>query len=52
MYSEIECGISKTREAIEATKVELVEARKVRRNRMEYDAVAKVRCGFKMPNLI
>ncbi len=39
---EIESGIQKAHEDIAQAKKELVEARKVRRNKMEYDAMAKV----------
>ena len=42
LYQGIEEGIIKTREDIQKSKEELVEARKIRRNRMEYDALAKV----------
>ena len=44
LYSEIEQGISRAHEDIAEAKRELVQARKVRRNRMEYDALAKVIC--------
>jgi len=40
--SKVEEGIIKARAEIEETKQELVEAKLVRKNRMEYDALAKV----------
>merc|ERR1711934_42682 len=41
-YEKIKLEISQAEEEIRQTKADLVEARKVRRNRMEYDALAKV----------
>ena len=40
--SKVEAGIVSAREEIEETKAELVEAKRIRKNRMEYDALAKV----------
>ena len=42
LYTDIENGIEGTREDIKRTKEDLDEARRVRRNRMQYDALAKV----------
>jgi len=42
VHSKVEEGIVKARAEIEETKQELVEAKLVRKNRMEYDALAKV----------
>jgi len=42
LYEKIKLEISQAEEQIRQTKEDLVEARKVRRNRMEYDALAKV----------
>lgn len=42
VHSKVEQGIVKARAEIEETKQELVEAKLVRKNRMEYDALAKV----------
>jgi len=42
LYDQIKDEIRKAEEDIRKTKEELVQARKVRRNRMEYDAMAKV----------
>jgi len=42
VHSKVEEGIIKARAEIEETKQELVEAKLVRKNRMEYDALAKV----------
>jgi len=42
VHSKVEDGIVKARAEIEETKQELVEAKLVRKNRMEYDALAKV----------
>ena len=42
LYERIKLEISQAEEEIRQTKLDLVEARKVRRNRMEYDALAKV----------
>ena len=42
LYEQIEEGIVSARKDIERSKQELIEARKVRRNKMEYDALAKV----------
>merc|ERR1712166_945003 len=42
LYEKIKLEISQAEEEIRQTKADLVEARKVRRNRMEYDALAKV----------
>merc|ERR1739844_21121 len=42
LYEQIKLEISQAEEEIRQTKADLVEARKVRRNRMEYDALAKV----------
>ena len=44
LYESIEEGIVKTRAEIQTSKEELVQARNIRRNRMEYDALAKVIC--------
>ena len=43
LYADIERGIEATREDIKRTKNDLDEARRIRRNRMQYDALAKVR---------
>jgi THO complex subunit 7 len=40
LYDQIKDEIRKADEDIRQTKEELVQARKVRRNRMEYDAMA------------
>ena len=48
LYADIERGIEATREDIKRTKNDLDEARRVRRNRMQYDALAKVRMEFQM----
>ena len=45
LYADIERGIEATREDIKRTKSDLDEARRVRRNRMQYDALAKVKNG-------
>ena len=42
LYDQISTDIVQAEKEIQATKSELVEARKIRRNRMEYDALAKV----------
>merc|ERR1739844_86405 len=42
LYDKIKNEIRKAEEEIRETKEELVKARKIRRNRMEYDAMAKV----------
>lgn len=42
LYDQIKNEIKKADEDITQTKEELVKARKIRRNRMEYDAMAKV----------
>lgn len=42
LHQKVEAGISSAKEEIEETKAELVEAKRVRKNRMEYDALAKV----------
>jgi len=44
LYADIERGIEATREDIKRTKNDLDEARRVRKNRMQYDALAKVIC--------
>ena len=41
-FFQVEAGIISAREEIDETKAELVEAKRVRKNRMEYDALAKV----------
>ena len=46
LYSDIERGIEATREDIKRTKNDLDEARRVRKNRMQYDALAKVKNGI------
>ena len=43
LYADIERGIEATREDIKRTKNDLDEARRVRKNRMQYDALAKVK---------
>ena len=48
LYADIERGIEATREDIKRTKNDLDEARRVRRNRMQYDALAKVRMEFQI----
>ena len=48
LYADIERGIEATREDIKRTKNDLDEARRVRRNRMQYDALAKVGTEFQM----
>jgi len=42
VHQKVESGIVSAREEIEETKAELVEAKRIRKNRMEYDALAKV----------
>merc|ERR1711942_50299 len=42
VHKKVEAGIVSAREEIEETKEELVEANRIRKNRMEYDALAKV----------
>lgn len=42
LYDQISREIVQAEKEIETTKVELIEARKIRRNRMEYDALAKI----------
>merc|ERR1719376_1552939 len=42
VHRKVEAGIVSAREEIEETKAELVEAKRIRKNRMEYDALAKV----------
>jgi len=42
VHKKVEAGIVSAREEIEETKAELVEAKRIRKNRMEYDALAKV----------
>merc|ERR1719499_1858846 len=42
LHQRVETGITNAREEIEATKADLVEAKRVRKNRMEYDALARV----------
>ena len=42
VHKKVEAGIISARTEIEETKAELVEAKRVRKNRMEYDALAKV----------
>ncbi len=44
LYGEIEGHIDSTKRDIKKTKEELVEARRIRANRMEYDALAKELC--------
>ena len=42
LYAQINGEIAKAEEEIKRTKRELIEARKIRRNRMEYNAMAKI----------
>lgn len=42
LYNRVENGIVSAQKDIEATKKELAEARQVRRNKMEYDALAAI----------
>lgn len=42
LHKTVEAGITEAKEEIELTKAELVEAKRIRKNRMEYDALAKV----------
>ena len=42
LHQKVEAGITGAREEIEGTKADLAEAKRVRKNRMEYDALAKV----------
>ena len=42
LFERIRSEIEQAEKEINETKVELEEARKIRRNRMEYDAMAKV----------
>jgi len=42
LHQKVEAGISSAKEEIEETKAELLEAKRIRKNRMEYDALAKV----------
>ena len=48
LHDQVEQGNVQARQEIEETKAELVEAKRIRKNRMEYDALAKV--GFKKSN--
>ena len=41
LHKKVEDGITSAKEEIEETKTELVEAKRIRKNRMEYDALAK-----------
>ena len=47
VHQKVEAGIISAREEIDETKAELVEAKRIRKNRMEYDALAKV-CPTKL----
>ena len=42
LHKRVEAGITEAKDEIELTKAELVEAKRIRKNRMEYDALAKV----------
>merc|ERR1712098_67039 len=42
LHEKVEAGITEAKKEIEETKAELVEAKRIRKNRMEYDALAKV----------
>ena len=42
LHQKVESGITEARGEIEGTKADLAEAKRVRKNRMEYDALAKV----------
>ena len=42
LYNKIESGIVSAQKDIEATKKKLQEARQIRRNKMEYDALAAI----------
>lgn len=42
LYDRIERGIASARQDIDSTKRELREARQIRRNKMEYDALAAI----------
>jgi len=42
LHDQVEQGIVQARQEIEETKAELVEAKRIRKNRMEYDALAKI----------
>jgi len=42
LHEKVEEGIVSGREDIDSTKTDLVEAKRIRKNRMEYDALAKV----------
>merc|ERR1719483_804237 len=42
VHRKVEDGIVSARREIEETKLELVEAKRIRKNRMKYDALAKV----------
>ena len=42
LHEKVEEGIVSGREDIDSTKKDLVEAKRIRKNRMEYDALAKV----------
>ena len=52
LYSDIERGIEATREDIKRTKNDLDEARRVRKNRMQYDALAKVKNGIEIIEIL
>ena len=44
LHKKVEEGILSAQKEIDETKAELLEAKRVRKNRMEYDALAKVSC--------
>ena len=46
IYNDIKNGIEETRSEIEEQKSELAEAKKIRNNKMEYDALAKVKINL------
>ena len=46
LFERIRSEIGQAEKEIFETKIELEQARKIRRNRMEYDAMAKVNCIY------
>ena len=46
LFERIRSEIEQAEKEIFETKIELEQARKIRRNRMEYDAMAKVSCIY------
>ena len=46
LFEKIRSEIEHAEKEINETKIELDKAKKIRRNKMEYDAMAKVATGF------